>query len=360
MIKQTCSRRLILSGVILLFGLFFSCSRDNSQSEPSKSNVTLNGAGATFTYPLYSRWTGTYQKLTGVSINYQSIGSGAGIAQIKVGTVDFGASDAPLRKETLEAQGLIQFPMIVGGITPVVHLNGIGAGDLRLTPEILAGIYLGHIKKWNDAEILRVNPGITLPDIPIVPIHRVDGSGTTWIFTNYLSKISPEWNEKVGNAIAISWPTGAGGKGNEGVSAYIQRINGAIGYVAFVYAVQNKFAYVKLQNQAGKFVEPGPESFEAAMSNADWANSPEFFVVLTNQPGSDTWPIIGPSFILLRKNWEESQDIKILLDFFDWCYHRGPELAAQLNYVALPQNVIEMVEDQWKKQIRVNGEPVWQ
>ena len=214
MIKQTCSRRLILSGVILLFGLFFSCSRDNSQSEPSKSNVTLNGAGATFTYPLYSRWTGTYQKLTGVSINYQSIGSGAGIAQIKVGTVDFGASDAPLRKETLEAQGLIQFPMIVGGITPVVHLNGIGAGDLRLTPEILAGIYLGHIKKWNDAEILRVNPGITLPDIPIVPIHRVDGSGTTWIFTNYLSKISPEWNEKVGNAIAISWPTGAGGKGN--------------------------------------------------------------------------------------------------------------------------------------------------
>ncbi len=359
MINRISRKNVIAVTGILLIVSLFSCGGEKKQEVKNIRSITVNGAGATFPYPLYSRWADRYQKITSLKINYQSIGSGGGIAQIKAGTVDFGASDAPLGKDVLDAENLIQFPMIVGGITPVVHLKGIGPGDLKLTPDILAGIYLGKIKRWNDAEIVRINPGLSIPDVDISPIHRADASGTTWIFTNYLSKISPEWRSNVGNAVAVPWPTGVGGKGNEGVSAYIQRINGAIGYVAFAYAVQNNFAYVKLQNQAGEFIAPAPASFRAAMANANWALAPEFYVVLTDQPGADSWPICGPSFILLHKNQENAANTRFLLDFFAWCYDHGSDTAEQLNYVALPQNVIQMVEAEWASQIRVDNKPVW-
>lgn len=339
----------------LLAGVFLSVLGTSMGA----SAITINGAGATFPYPLYSQWAYKYQKLTGTKVNYQSIGSGGGIAQIKAKTVDFGASDAPMKPAELDKYGLIQFPMIIGGVVPVINVLGIKPGELRLTQALLANMFLGKITKWNDAAMRRVNPGVKLPDKKITVVHRADGSGTTWIFTNYLDKVSSEWHKKVGFGKAVSWPTGVGGKGNEGVSAYVQRIPGSIGYVEFAYALQNKMTYALLENKEGKFVAPTINTFQAAAANADWENAPGFFMVLTDQPGADSWPITGASFILIYKEQEDAAKTKTMLKFFDWCYRHGGDIAKNLHYVPIPENVVDLVESRWQSEVRVNGERVW-
>ncbi len=334
-----------------------SCSSGNKSAQ----NAIINGAGATFPYPIYAQWAHKYQKLTHVRLNYQAIGSGGGIAQIKAKTVDFGASDAPLKPQDLQAIGLIQFPMIIGGVVPVVNLPGIQPGTLKLTPELLADLYLGKITKWNDAAIRAVNPDLKLPDLAVTTVHRADGSGTTWIFTNYLSKVSPEWKKKVGFGKAPSWPhaNAVAGKGNEGVAVYVKKVNGAIGYVEFAYAVQNKMNYVQLQNAAGNFVAPTIETFQAAAANADWQNAPGFYLVLTNQPGADSWPITGASFILMYKKQEKAAVAKRVLAFFDWAYKHGQQMAIDLHYVPMPLKTVQLVEETWHKEIKADGKPVW-
>lgn len=323
-------------------------------------NTTINGAGASFPYPVYSQWAYKYNQLTGVQLNYQSIGSGGGIAQIKAKTVDFGASDAPLKKEELDEAGLLQFPMIMGGVVPVVNIKGINAGELKLTPELLADIFLGKVTKWNDAAIQAVNPGVSLPKTAITVVHRADGSGTTWIYTNYLDKVSAEWHEKVGTGKAVDWPVGVGGKGNEGVAVNVQRVNGGIGYVEFAYALQNKLTHVQLKNKDGHFVNPTIETFQAAAAGADWETAPGFYMVLTDQPGADSWPITGASFILLYKEQADAAQIKAILDFFKWCYSHGQEIAVKLHYVPIPDTVIQLVEKQWKTSIQAQGASVWE
>jgi phosphate transport system substrate-binding protein len=323
------------------------------------SAETINGAGATFPYPLYSRWSYQYNQITGMQLNYQSIGSGGGIQQIKAKTVDFGASDAPMKAEELNQFGLVQFPMVMGGVVPIVHLEGIQAGQLKLSSEVLVQIFLGKITKWNDTKITSLNPELKIPDKDIAVIHRADGSGTTWIFTNYLAAVSSEWKEKVGADKAVSWLTGIGGKGNEGVSSYVSLIDGGIGYVEYAYAVQNKLTYVLLQNRDGNYVAPTIESFMAAAANADWKNAPGFYMVLVNQPGKDSWPITGASFILVYKEQTNAAHTKTMLDFFDWCFKHGKEIATGLDYVPMPDNVVDMVESGWKAQITAGGKPVW-
>jgi phosphate transport system substrate-binding protein len=323
------------------------------------SDRTLNGAGATFPYPVYARWADAYARTTGVKLNYQSIGSGGGIAQIKARTVDFGASDAPMEKAELDQLGLVQWPQIMGGVVPVVNLTGVAANQLRLTPTLLADIFLGKVTTWNDPAIAAVNPGLTLPKAEITVVHRADGSGTTWIFTNYLDKVSKTWHEKVGTDKAVSWPTGIGGKGNEGVAAYVQRVPGAIGYVEFAYALQNKMTTARLQNGAGFFVEPTIATFQAAAANADWAKAPGFYMVLTDQPGADSWPITGASFILFYRDQSDPARARAVLDFFAWSYTNGDQMASQLDYVPIPDSVVKMVEDMWASQITADGRKVW-
>lgn len=320
--------------------------------------TTLQGAGATFPYPVYSQWAYQYHQFSGDKLNYQSIGSGGGIAQIKAKTVDFGASDAPVKSEELEKLGLVQFPMIVGGVVPIVNVKGIQSGQLKLSSQVLADIFLGKIKKWNDLAIQKINPGLTLPARTITVVHRSDGSGTTWIFTNYLQKISKEWATKVGFGKAVAWPTGVGGKGNEGVAAYVQRVNGAIGYVEYAYSLQNKLPYALLENKAGQFVAPTLETFQAAAGNADWKNSPGYYVVLTNQPGEKSWPITGASFILLYKEQMNMNKASAMLKFFNWCLQKGGDMAAKLHYVPLPENVVGLIQQTWKDDIKVKGEAV--
>jgi phosphate transport system substrate-binding protein len=319
----------------------------------------LNGAGATFPYPVYSQWAFQYNKITGMELNYQSIGSGGGIQQIKAKTVDFGASDSPLTAEELNQSGLIQFPMVMGGVVLVVNVEGIKPGQMRLTPEVLADIFLGKIKNWNDPAIKSINAGISLPNRAITVVHRSDGSGTTWIFTNYLDKVSPEWHSKVGTDKAVAWPVGVAGKGNEGVSAYVTRISGAIGYVEFAYALTNKMAHTQLKNSSGEFLQPTIATFQAAASNADWINAPAFYMVLTNQPGKESWPITGASFILIYKEQKDAKMAKSMLDFFDWCFRNGSETAGKLFYVPIPGQVIKLVEEQWAKNVTSGGSPVW-
>ena len=323
--------------------------------------VDISGAGATFPYPVYAKWAEAYKAKTGVAMNYQSIGSGGGIKQIEAKTVDFGASDKPLEPKDLDANGLLQFPMIMGGVVPVVNIKGIGAGQVKLTGAVLAEIYLGKVKKWNDPAIKALNGGLALPDEAISVVHRSDGSGTTFIFTHYLSEMSPEWKQKVGEDASVAWPAAGslGGKGNEGVASYASRINGAIGYVEYAYALQNKLAYVLLQNKAGKYVKPSAETFQAAAANANWAKAPGFYLLLTDQPGAESWPITGASFILVYKNPPKPENTKQVLDFFDWAYHHGAQMASQLDYVPIPANVIKLVEDTWKAQIKAGGKPVW-
>lgn len=322
---------------------------------------TINGAGATFPFPVYSQWAHQYYRVAKVRLNYQSIGSGGGIRQIKAKTVDFGASDAPLKPEELNKAGLVQFPMVMGGVVPVVNIPGIAAGQLKLSGAVLADIFLGKIAKWNDARIQADNKGLSLPDQAITVVHRSDGSGTTWIFTNYLSKISSSWKTEVGTNKAVNWPVGVGGKGNEGVASYVQRVKGAIGYVEYAYALQNRMSHVLLKNRAGNFVPPTSETFQAAAAGADWQHAEGYYLVLTDQPGEKSWPITGASFILLYKEQANPETARAVLSFFDWCYKNGGEIAEKLHYVPMPAKVVEMVEQTWRKEIRAagSGEPIW-
>ena len=325
----------------------------------ASAQTSISGAGATFPYPVYARWAADYAKESGVNLNYQSIGSGGGIAQIKAKTVDFGASDAPLLPKDLDEAGLIQWPMVMGGVVPVLNVPGVNPGDVKLTPALLSDLFLGKITNWNAPELASVNPGVKFPDLGITVVHRSDGSGTTWIFTNYLDKVSPDWHAKVGTSTAVAWPTGVGGKGNEGVSAYVQRINGAIGYVEYAYALQNKLTYAKLQNGAGNFVSPTSETFQAAAANADWKSAPGFYLVLTDQPGKESWPITGATFILFHKEQADAAKAKAVLKFFAWSYANGGKQAEALDYVPMPKNVVSLVEATWREKLRAGGKAVW-
>jgi len=321
---------------------------------------TLNGAGATFPYPIYAKWAADYMKETGNRINYQSIGSGGGIKQIKAMTVNFGASDKPLDIKELKEAGLMQFPMVMGGVVPVLNLKGIKPGELKLTGTVLADIYLGKITLWNDAAITKLNPGLKLPADKINVVSRADGSGTTYIFTHYLSKVSAGFKAKIGNNTSVSWPSGVGGKGNEGVASYVQRLKGAIGYVEYAYALQNKMTYAQLQNKAGTFVKPDIESFQAAAANADWAKTPGFDLMLTDQPGVKSWPITGATFILMHTKQDKTESATAVLKFFDWAYRKGDKTAEKLHYIPMPTNVVKLVQDKWKQDMRdAAGKPVW-
>jgi len=320
----------------------------------------ITGAGATFPYPIYAKWAEAYKAKTGNGMNYQSIGSGGGIAQIKAKTVDFGASDMPLKVEDLQAAGLMQFPAIIGGVVPVVHLEGVAPGVLKLTGRVLADIYLGKIRKWNDKAIADLNGGLKLPDEPIAVVRRSDGSGTSFIWTDYLSRMSDEWKSKVGVGTAVSWPEGVGGKGNEGVAAYVQRIKGSIGYVEYAYAKRNKMIHASVQNRDGQFVQPDDATFQAAAANADWKHAAGFYQILTDQPGKSAWPITGASFILMQARQDKPQNGAEVLKFFDWSFHNGRQMAQELDYVPLPDSVVVIVEDAWKAQIKdPAGKPVW-
>jgi phosphate transport system substrate-binding protein len=320
----------------------------------------ISGAGATFPYPIYAQWADAYNKATGVRLNYQSIGSGGGIAQIKAKTVDFGASDAPLKPEDLNAAGLVQWPMVVGGDVPVVNLAGIQPNQLKLTPATLADIYLGKILNWNDPALKAANPGLALPDKLISVVRRSDGSGTTFIFTNYLSKVSKEWAEKVGFNTSVSWPVGLGGKGNEGVANFVKQIDGSIGYVELAYALQNKMATVQMQNKAGKFVTASIDTFAAAARYADWSAAPANYLILTDQPGEQTWPISGATFILMHKEQSKPETAKEVLKFFAWSYENGDAMARKLDYVPMPDNVVKQMQSMWSKEIKAGGKALWQ
>jgi phosphate transport system substrate-binding protein len=305
----------------------------------------VTGAGATFPAPVYAKWADAYNKATGAKVNYQSVGSGAGIKQITSKTVDFGASDMPLTDDDLTKSGLVQFPMVIGGVVPVVNIQGIKPGQIKLNGSQLGDIYLGKITKWNDPALVATNPGVPLPDAAISVVRRADGSGTSFIFTNFLSKTNAEWKAKVGEGTAVNWPTGAGGKGNEGVAAFVQRLPNAIGYVEFAYAKQNKMSHTLLQNAAGNYVAPDDENFKAAAAGADWAKS--FNQVLTNQPGKDAWPISGATFIMMHKVQDKPGQAASALKFFDWAFKNGDKMASELEYVPLPDTLKAIVRKQW-------------
>ena len=320
----------------------------------------LTGAGATFPYPIYSKWSEAYKATTGIGLNYQSIGSGGGIKQIKAKTVDFGASDMPLKAEELEKEGLMQFPAIIGGVVPVVNLDGVMPGQLKLTSDVIAGIHLAKITKWNAPEIAALNPGLTLPNLAITVVHRADGSGTTFIWCDYLSKANADFKATIGAATAVKWPTGVGGKGNEGVAANVQRIKGAFGYVEYAYAKKNKISHAQLKNRDGEFVQPDDETFKSAAANADWQGTPGMGVILTYQTGKNSWPATGASFILMHKVQPEALTGRAVLKFFDWSYKNGATMASELDYVPLPPTVLTLINETWKAQLKdTNGKALW-
>jgi phosphate transport system substrate-binding protein len=320
----------------------------------------ISGAGATFPFPLYAKWADTYKKETGNGLNYQSIGSGGGIKQIKAKTVTFGASDMPLTPKDLKDAGLIQFPTVVGGDVPVVNLDGVKAGDLVLDGSTLANIFLGAITKWDDPAIKKLNPNAKLPSDAIVVVHRSDGSGTTFIFTDYLSKVNPDWKSKVGANTAVEWPVGIGAKGNEGVSNNVTQTKGSIGYVEYAYAKQNKMASVDMINGDGKSVAPNAAAFQAAAGNADWAKSDNYYVILTNQPGAETWPIAGATFILMYKQPDNADAAAEALKFFNWAYTNGGKAAEELDYVPLPAAVVAQIQKTWATEVKMqDGKPVF-
>ena len=319
----------------------------------------ITGAGATFPYPIYAKWADAYKKATGTGMNYQSIGSGGGIKQITAKTVNFGASDMPMKAEDLEKNGLMQFPAIMGGVVPVYNLKGIKAGEIRFTGELLANIYLGKIKKWNDAAIAGLNPGVKLPDDNITVVHRSDGSGTTFLWTNYLSKVSADWKGTVGEGTSVKWPSGVGGKGNEGVASYVQKINGALGYVEYAYAKQNKLTAGMMRNKAGKFVSPDDNSFKAAAAGAEWAKTPGMGVILTEQPGDGSWPVTGASFILIHKAQDKPAAGREVLKFFEWSFANGQKMADELDYVPMPDPVVKVIQAEWKNIKDAAGKPVY-
>ena len=318
----------------------------------SAAAAEITGAGATFPYPVYSQWSTDYSTKTGVKINYQSIGSGGGIAQIKAGTVDFGASDKPLDPDELAQSGLAQFPIVIGGVVPVVNLEGVTPGQLKLTGQVLANIYLGKVQKWNDPAIAALNPGMKLGDATISVVHRSDGSGTTFNFADYLSKVSDEWKSKVGEGTSVQWPVGIGGKGNEGVAAYVKQIKNSIGYVELAYALQNKMSYCSMKNSAGNFVEPSLESFSAAAAGAEWGKVKDFHLVITDAPGKGSWPIAASSFVLMYKHPKDEARSKAALDFFRWALENGQKQAAALDYVALPEALVKQIEAYWTSNIK--------
>jgi phosphate transport system substrate-binding protein len=322
------------------------------------ATTEITGAGASFPAPLYGKWADSYHKATGIKVNYQSIGSGAGIKQITAKTVDFGATDMPLRPEVLERDGLVQFPTVIGGVVPVVNIRGVAPGQMRLTGPVIADIYLGKIAKWNDKAIADLNPGLNLPNADIAVVRRADGSGTTFLFTNYLSKVSEEWKTRVGEGTAVQWPTGLGGKGNEGVSAFLQRIPNSIGYVEYIYAKQNKQSHTLMRNAAGNFVAPDDTTFKAAAAGADWGKA-SFGEILTNQAGKDAWPITGATFILMHRVQDKPAQGAAALRFFDWAYEHGDKTAQELEYVPLPDSLVKQIQASWAH-IRDNaGKPVF-
>jgi phosphate transport system substrate-binding protein len=317
----------------------------------------VTGAGATFPAPIYAKWADAYNKETGARINYQSVGSGAGIRQIKGKTVDFGASDMPLTDADLAKDGMIQFPTVIGGVVPVVNIKGIAPGQIKLTGEVLGDIFLGKITKWNDPALTALNPGVPLPDAAIAPVRRADGSGTTFIFTNYLSKVNAEWKAKVGEGTAVNWPTGAGGKGNEGVAAYVQRLPNSIGYVEYAYVKQNKMTYTLMKNKDGVFVAPNDAAFKAAAAGADWNKT--FYQITTDQPGKDSWPLTNPTYILMHKTQDKPASASNSLKFFDWAFAKGDQMADDLDYVPLPDVVKALVRKQWSDNLKDSaGKPI--
>ena len=324
----------------------------------STQAAEVTGAGASFPAPIYAKWADAYQKATSNKINYQSIGSGGGIKQITAKTVDFGASDMPLSPEALNKDGLVQFPTVIGGVVPVVNLADIKPGQLKLTGAVLADIYLGKILKWNDKALAELNPGLKLPDQDIGVVRRADGSGTTFIFSNYLSKVSPEWKQKVGEGTAVQWPVGLGGKGNEGVSAFVMRLPGSIGYVEYAYAKQNKMTHAILKNAAGNFVAPDDLAFKAAAANADWTKS-AFAEILTEQSAKEAWPITGATFILMHKLEDKPAQAAEALKFFEWSYKNGGKLAEELDYVALPDSLVKLIHASWDQIKDSSGKTVY-
>jgi phosphate transport system substrate-binding protein len=320
---------------------------------PAQAQQQITGAGSTFVYPVLSKWSADYARQNNVQVNYQSIGSGGGIAQIKAGTVDFGASDKPLTPAELDAAGLAQFPLVIGGVVPVVNLAGIKPGELKLNGPVLADIFLGKVKAWNDPAIATLNPGVKLPEQRISVVHRSDGSGTTFNFVNYLAKVSPEWKEKVGEGTSVAWPTGVGGKGNEGVAAYVERLKGAIGYVEYAYVIQNRMTWTALQNAAGEVVRPSAESFQAAAASADWANAKDFYLVMTNAPGKEAYPIAATVFILMYKQPKDAARARAALDFFRFALEKGQDEAKSLDYVPFPESVVKQIEAYWQGNIHV-------
>jgi phosphate transport system substrate-binding protein len=320
----------------------------------------ITGAGSTFAYPIYAKWAEMYKQTSGNNLNYQSIGSGAGIKQIKVKTVDFGASDMPLSVEELNQAGLMQFPTIMGGVVAIVNLDGVAPGQLRLTGLVLAEIYLGKVTKWNAQEIAALNPGVKLPGEDITVVHRADGSGTSFLFTTYLSQTDPEFKSKVGAGTAVKWVIGVGGKGNDGVAANVQRIKGSIGYVEWAYSKKNKLIHTQLKNHDGNYLQPGDDAFRAAAANADWAKAPGFGVVLTDQPGKAAWPIVGATFAIVHKQQSNPSKGKEVLSFFNYAFKNGATAAAELDYVPLPDPVAKLIEDAWKANLKdVSGKPIW-
>ncbi len=333
-------KHVLLSGIVLLAGTGAALA----------ATQTITGAGATFPYPLYVKWAQQYQQQTGVNVNYQPIGSGGGIQQIKSQTVNFGASDKPLSTSELQQAHLMQFPTVVGGVAAVVNLVGLKK-PLVLSGPVLADIYQGKITTWNDPKIIALNPGVTLPATPITVVHRSDGSGTTFLFTHYLSDVSPAWKIQIGADTAVAWSTGVGGKGNEGVAAYVQRIQGSIGYVEYAYAQQNQLNYVQLINQSGHAVAPSLNTFASAAAYAHWSTQNNFAEILTNEPGTDSWPIVGATFILLNSLSSNTQQTAAVLQFFNWSFQNGKDAAKDLNYVMLPNSVIKLIQQQWREQL---------
>jgi phosphate transport system substrate-binding protein len=327
-----------------------------SMSATALAADNVTGAGASFPAPLYTRWAADYNKATGHKINYQSIGSSAGLKQIEERTVDFGASDAPLTDAALQEKDLIQFPMVIGGIVPIVNIQGITPGQLKLNGQVLGDIYLGKITHWNDPAIAALNPGLKLPGTAISVVRRADGSGTSFAFTNYLSKVNAEWKEKVGEGTAVSWPTGLGGKGNEGVAAFVGRIPDSIGYVEYAYAKRNKLAHVQMQNRAGKFVQPSDASFKAAASGAEWEKS--FYQILTEQPGDESWPITSATFIMMRKKQDKPAQAAAAFNFFAWAYKNGDAQAGDLDYVPMPKAVKDIAMQSWQSVRDASGNMV--
>ncbi|MEO6354691.1 MAG: phosphate ABC transporter substrate-binding protein PstS [Burkholderiaceae bacterium] len=327
---------------------------------PNAVAANFTGAGASFPYPIYAKWAEAYKAATGNALNYQSIGSGGGIKQIKAKTVDFGASDMPLDFKDLEAEGLMQFPAIMGGVVPIVNVEGIKPGQLKMTPDVIAAIYLGKVVKWNAPEIVALNPGAKLPNQAITVVHRSDGSGTTFIWTDFLSKTNADFKATVGAGTAVKWPAGVGGKGNEGVAANVERLKGSIGYVEYAYAKKNNMSYTQVKNHDGQFVLPDDATFKAAAAGADWAQTPGMTVLLTNQPGKASWPITSASFIIMHKTQADAGRAKEVLKFFDWAYKNGGAMATELVYVPMPAPVVKLVNEAWKTQLKDgSGKAVW-